>query len=131
MIGPRSGLGAMMPIVPMGSGAGLSYYANGGVGAIDWGNLFGQWSTAGIDIVKNVTDPRYNAGTYSRTDASGNTIVYAQPAGSNVPIFTSSDVSSSIGANARLGAQTSGGFDPTMLLLLGVGLFLVVTLSRR
>ena len=120
----------MMPIVPMGSGAGLSYYANGGVGAIDWGNLFGQWSTAGIDIVKNVTDPRYNAGTYTRTDAQGNTIVYSQPAGSTVPIFSTTDVSSSIGANARLGTQTSGGIDPTILLVLGLGFAAIMMLRR-
>jgi len=134
MIGPISGLGAMVPVrAPEGAAdPGLSYYTNQGVGDLgfDWGGLFGDWSKAGIDIVKNITDPRYNAGTYSRTDAQGNTIVYAQPQGSTVPIFSTTDVSSSIGANARLGTQTSGGIDPTILLILGLGFAAVMMLRR-
>ncbi len=116
-----------MMIQPSG---GLEYYTEGGigqgpgVGAIDLNNLINR----GVDIAGRWFDPRYRAGTYTRTGPEGQ-IVYTQPSGSTTPVFTSVDATSSIGARGAL--QASGNIDVSTLMLFGFGLLAVVLVLQR
>jgi hypothetical protein len=133
MITPRSSLGVMQPVNGPEGPRDLNYYTNGGIGSIgdfDWGDFFGGVAKGGLQIAGNLTDPRFNPGTYSRTDQYGNQIVYAQPTGTTQNVFGSTDLTSN--NQARLGVSGSGGsLDMTTIILLGVGLLAIVLIMNK
>lgn len=133
MIGPKSGLGVMQPVNGQDGERDLSYYTNGGIGDLgfDWGEFFGGISKEGLKIAGNLTDPRFNPGTYSRVDAAGNQIIYSQPAGSTGSVFQTLDSSSNNQSRLGVNATGNGGLDTTTLLLIGAGVLLLVMFMNR
>jgi hypothetical protein len=95
----------------------------------DWEGLLGK----GVDITGNILQSTVGtpAGTYTRTGADGSTVVYRQPSGSTLPIFTAGDTTSSIGGSLNANNAAAAGTLSTITILGIGGLVLFLLMSRR